>query len=335
MGLSVDSTRFTVQARQAGVSFRHTLALGQQHMMVGPERIESLLREHGAWPPATGEAACRAALRGNGWRFAEFMRALGAERVDALDASTYEGAALVHDLNQPIPPELESLYDVVVDGGTLEHVFNFPVAIANCIRMLKPGGHLLLFMPANNNCGHGFYQFSPELLYRVLSPENGCEVRRMVMLEEGAMISSLFGVKYPFCFAGPWHEVNDPAAIRQRVNLINALPTALLVLARRNSVVTPFQTTPQQSDYVPQWVQGAANQPMAQSSGGGRVEAWLRARFNETFCRETLPRLALLLDPFRFSRGRRQFSFANRTYFRPTDKAATPKPAPAQPKSEH
>lgn len=334
MGFSVDSTRFAVQAWQAGVRFDRTLALGQQHMMVGPERIEALLREHGVWPPPGGESAFREALRGPDWRFASFLRALGAQQVDSVDASAYEGAALVHDLNQPIPSEWESRYDVVVDGGTLEHVFNFPVAISNCMRMVKPGGHLMLLTPTNNYCGHGFYQFSPELLFRVLSQENGYEVRRMVALQDGAGVSSVLGVNYPFCFGGPWHEVNDPAAIRQRVNLITNLPTLLMVVARRTAAVTPFKTTPQQSDYVTQWQEGDVKPPNAQAAGGG-MEAWLRARFSETFCRETLPRLALLLDPFRLGRFRRQFSFANRDYFRPVDKAAqTSAPVMRKPESD-
>ncbi len=324
MGLSVDSTRFAVQAWQAGVRFDRTLALGHQHMMVGPERIEALLQEHGAWPPPGGEQALHAALRGNGWRFAEFLRALGAQQVDSVDASPYEGATLVHDLNQPIPAEWESHYDVVVDGGTLEHVFNFPVAISNCMRLVKPGGHLLLLTPTNNYCGHGFYQFSPELLFRILSRENGYEVRRMVALQDGAAESSLFGVKYPYCFGGDWHEVKDPAAIRQRVNLVSTLPTLLMVLARRTEAVMPFKTTPQQSDYVTQWQEGDVKPPNAQPAAAGGLEAWLRGRFSETFCRETLPRLAFLLDPFRLWRFRRQFSFANRDCFRPVDKAASP-----------
>jgi len=35
--------------------------------------------------------------------------------------------------------------------------------------------------PASNLCGHGFYQFSPELFYRALNATNGFEVERMIM----------------------------------------------------------------------------------------------------------------------------------------------------------
>ena len=61
-------------------------------------------------------------------------------------------------------------FDVVYDGGTLEHVFNFPVALRNAMELLRPGGRLFtIHTCANNLCGHGFYQFSRELFYRTLS----------------------------------------------------------------------------------------------------------------------------------------------------------------------
>jgi 2-polyprenyl-3-methyl-5-hydroxy-6-metoxy-1,4-benzoquinol methylase len=76
--------------------------------------------------------------------------------VSSIDASDYENATYVHDLNVPIPDHLKGQFDLVDDGGTLEHVFNFPVALRNCMEMVKVGGHLLLNVPTNNFVGHGF-----------------------------------------------------------------------------------------------------------------------------------------------------------------------------------
>jgi 2-polyprenyl-3-methyl-5-hydroxy-6-metoxy-1,4-benzoquinol methylase len=73
--------------------------------------------------------------------------------VEAVDNSGYEGAALVHDLNRPIPKGWEERYDTIVDGGTLEHVFNFPQALANCMRMVRTGGRLFLFTPRTTSSG--------------------------------------------------------------------------------------------------------------------------------------------------------------------------------------
>ena len=70
-------------------------------------------------------------------------------------------------MNNPIDTVHHEKYDVVIDGGSLEHIFNFPVAISNCMMSLKKGGSLFMFTTCNNHTGHGFYQFSPELMYRI------------------------------------------------------------------------------------------------------------------------------------------------------------------------
>ena len=46
------------------------------------------------------------------------FRALGNDKVKALDASNYEGAEVVHDLNKPIPDHLHGTADFVVDGSS-------------------------------------------------------------------------------------------------------------------------------------------------------------------------------------------------------------------------
>jgi hypothetical protein len=175
-------------------------------------------------------------------------RLLGASEVESVDASGYENATHVHDLNTPIPEHLKRRYDFVDDGGTIEHVFHFPQAIKNCMEMVKVGGSLQLHVPANNMSGHGFYQFSPDLFYRVLSEENGFVVDRMIAYE---------------AFDGSqWYEVADPKHVNSRIELVSRpVPVLLLVRARRTADVPIFATTPQQSDYVATWGQG--NEPNA------------------------------------------------------------------------
>jgi len=71
---------------------------------------------------------------------ASFHR-LGAATVDSLDYSAYEGAALIHDMNLPWPSgSPPRQYDLVHDGGTLEHVFHLPQALSNAMSLVKPGG---------------------------------------------------------------------------------------------------------------------------------------------------------------------------------------------------
>lgn len=68
----------------------------------------------------------------------EFLKALGATQIEYIDNSAYEGATIIQDLGDPVPLNLHNGFDFVFDGGTLEHVFNFPVGIQNCMNLCKP-----------------------------------------------------------------------------------------------------------------------------------------------------------------------------------------------------
>jgi hypothetical protein len=213
------------------------MTLGRQKFAwMGPSQLSGAFRDAGLeLTPAEAEADMAAEQGG-----AEpVFRRLGAREVRSLDASTYEGATDVHDLNDPLPDQLKEQFTCVLDGGTLEHVFNLPRGIQNAMEMVAPGGHLLLVTPTNNADGHGFYQFSPELYFRVLSPVNGFVVERMLIKDVDAK---------------HWFEVVDPAAIGRRVEFRSPTQAYLYVQARRIDHCAPiFREWPQQSDYRIAW----------------------------------------------------------------------------------
>lgn len=239
MGLDINSVQFLIAAHEKGVRFDKVVMLGRQSLNIFPRTMAAALERH-KLPAEKFKTA------GTECAYAEpFFAALGASEVDSIDNSDFEGARLIHDLNQPIPPDWKQRFDVVFDGGTLEHVFNFPVALRNSMELLKTGGRLFIHTCANNLCGHGFYQFSPELFYRALSPENGFEVERMIIHRVG-----------PY---GKWREVADPNAIRSRVELITFTPMNLLVQAKRTAIKEIFSQLPQQSDYTALWQETHSN----------------------------------------------------------------------------
>lgn len=91
---------------------------------------------------------------------------LGFDTVHSLDVSDYEGCTHLFDLNATeLPKQLTEQYDLVVDGGTLEHIFDFLQGLTNAINMVKPGGYFLHSGPCNNWIDHGFFQFSPTLWF--------------------------------------------------------------------------------------------------------------------------------------------------------------------------
>jgi len=86
--------------------------------------------------------------------------------VESLDVSDYEGADYIYDLNDTLTPDnLKEKFDLVFDGGTMEHVFHIPNALNNIFSMLKIGGCVIHGSPVNNYVDHGFYQFSPTIFY--------------------------------------------------------------------------------------------------------------------------------------------------------------------------
>ena len=152
MGIDIHSARFLRSEVKRGLALGRMLTLGHQAVYMDGAAYRALLSSMGV----TGQEAI----------FADDMfRGLGAKSMDVMDASNYEGANVLHNLNEPIGRELVEKYDCVFDGGSLEHIFNFPMALKNCLEMVKVGGHFITIVPANAQCGHGFYQFSPELFY--------------------------------------------------------------------------------------------------------------------------------------------------------------------------
>ena len=234
MGLDVHAVRFVLSSARAGIDFSRTVMIGRQSLHVDARTLRRLLEESGYEHANAGTI-----LREAGGYAEPLFTLLGAKVVDSLDASDFESATLVHDLNRPIPTDLHERFTAVVDSGSLEHVFDFPTAVANCMRLAAPNGHVMLVTPTNNLMGHGFYQFSPDLLYRVFANENGYEVESMVVFESRPR--------------APWYAVGDPKALRQRVELRNSWETYLAMRGRRTHVVELFANAPQQSDYAAAW----------------------------------------------------------------------------------
>ena len=227
MGFDLQTTRFVLEAKARGADFTDALTLGRQHLHIS----NSVYRREAT---RFGLQACDDAF--SQAPFAEgLLRGLGAASPNSLDASTYEGATHIADLNLPIPDEMAGRFSVVIDAGTLEHVFDFRQSALNVARLLKVGGHFISVTPTNNFVGHGLYQFTPELFYRVFAPENGFEVEALILseLHKDAV----------------WYEAKDPAKVRSRVELNGGSRAYLMMRARKVAEVEMFRQVPQQSDY--------------------------------------------------------------------------------------
>lgn len=106
-----------------------------------------------------------------------FKAICGGEEVHALDYSSYEGADIICDLNScDLPDEYIGKFDLVIDGGTLEHVFNQNNAINIINRLVREGGYVYHMLPCAGWVNHGFYSYSPTFFEDVYTKENGFEI---------------------------------------------------------------------------------------------------------------------------------------------------------------
>jgi SAM-dependent methyltransferase len=294
VGIETNVASFLCMAAKRGVSFGHTCTLGHQGLLMSPPDLHDVLSHYGLAPTAERFEELFPTARGE--HFADnLFTLLGASKVTTMDASAYEGAALVHDLNTPIPDSVRGQFDVVFDGGTIEHVFNFPTAIRNAMEMVKVGGCFISQTAANNFCGHGLYQFSPELWFRVFSPDNGYRMDRLMLCEWDSR---------------RWHDVRDPAQIGRRVELVNNQHTAMFVLATREREVEVFARPPQQSDYVVAWNNAGTG------SNGAKLDGPLKGQLRSILGPERVAKISVVLNEWRRKRNhaaaQRERQFENR-----------------------
>ena len=242
MGIDLHNLGLLGYAQDRGVSFGRTIGIGRQALFIDApdlDRYRALRGLATLAEPATEPGRAR--------YFEPLMSQwFGAATVDSVDASAYEQATLLHDMNLPWLADQAGLgsYDAVLDFGCLEHVFDFPVAWRNCTSLCRVGGHILHSLPANNLTGHGFYQFSPELFFNLYRAKNGFE-----------LVGLWFAQK-----ADPkhWWKVANPSTVRRRVTLRNSHEVYMLVVARKVADLG-HMPAPQQSDYAQQeWVEPRA-----------------------------------------------------------------------------
>jgi hypothetical protein len=96
MGLDSNNIRFLLSAKVQGVDFRRMATLGRIFCLLDVDELRELVLEFGLKPDSDMFAACKT--------YADpFFRFLGAAEIVSIDASAYEGAAALHDMNFPIP----------------------------------------------------------------------------------------------------------------------------------------------------------------------------------------------------------------------------------------
>jgi SAM-dependent methyltransferase len=203
--------------------------IGRQELGLGKQEVCSLID---VGPEYKHEQYCESLL----------LQHFGAACVESWDYSNYEGANHIADMNKPLNDRL-STYDTVIDAGSLEHVYNAPQALQNVSELCRDGGQILHMLPGNNFCGHGFWQFSPELFFSLYCESNGYSETRVFLASEYR--------------TDVWYEVVKPGH-GQRANVISFTPT--FVLCRTVKTRKSCHDSVQQSDYIHVWQQDEKTQ---------------------------------------------------------------------------
>ena len=103
------------------------------------------------------------------------------------DIAEIRGGEIILDLNLPLTHD--SKYNIVYDGGTLEHCFNIGQAIQNMASLVKVNGHIVHINPMNM-INHGFYNLNPTF-YSDFYRQNGHEIISMRALVKGRLSNEL------------------------------------------------------------------------------------------------------------------------------------------------
>lgn len=226
MGIDSHSLQLLRHAREKFGELGNTITLGRLAVLLGPRAaLEWVGTSSGAW--------CETLLK----------EKFGATRVDSIDNSNYEGATIVTDFNRPIPAQLAKQYDTVLDFGCTEHIFDVAQSLRNVSALCRIGGRILHCVPSNGCCGHGFYQFSPELFWSWYSSKNGYK-------DTEVFLADLCDTKY-------WYRVPPPAD-GKRINVRSSNDLYVLVATCRTGEITQAA---QQSDYTFTWSQSTGEAP--------------------------------------------------------------------------
>ncbi len=161
----------------------------------------------------------------------ELFDQMGVE-LTVLDLKELRGGEVIADFNYPISKDLQNQFDIVYDGGTLEHCFNIAQAIVNFLSMAKVGGFIYHANPLFI-LNHGFYNINPTF-YNDFYLDNGHK-----------LVSPIFGLKQNF------EHINDKDNPRvddikfdlpytERKELKEANNTSIQVVIEKTSDKTPL-----------------------------------------------------------------------------------------------
>jgi len=97
----------------------------------------------------------------------------GLARVESVDVAGNPSIKL--DLQEQLPSELVSQFDLIIDAGTLFWCFDLASVLKNCLMMLKDRGAMIHVCALTGHFGRGYYNIHPKM-FRDFYAQNGLEM---------------------------------------------------------------------------------------------------------------------------------------------------------------
>lgn len=192
MGFDIQMFKLLKNTYDKYGEFGETLTIGRQGLHTPKHIVEMILNVTGVEQTEFADDVLR--------------KYMGSTSVDSVDFSNYEGASIVLNMGKPIE-NITKKFDTIIDGGCLEHIYEVTTALRNVSKLCKVGGTIVHVLPTNNQCGHGFYQFSPELFFSLYSEKNGYSDTEVFL---GDTTNPNWTVQMPPPNLGERHDIAHP-----------------------------------------------------------------------------------------------------------------------------
>jgi len=237
--------------------------LGRQHVYISGAELQAIARIAGVSPvPVEAQLHRDPGLRARGYLSDDSLyEMLGFSRSVRIDQSAYEAAEELLNLNEPeTPAALCDAFDVVLDSGTIEHVFNIGQAMTHCLKMTRPGGRIIHLTPSSNAVNHGFYSVSPTL-YADFYSASGCTVEKLWLCQMPRRFER-----------GAWRVYDCRQSDRNWLPLgrLDGSIWFTFTVIRKGNAAEP--ETPQQAYYVSTWSDQESKINKSSGNGSGQME---------------------------------------------------------------
>ena len=147
----------------------------------------------------------------------EYFLSLGFKNYNSIDINgAYKSYKF--DLNKDIVSvyKFNKKYDLVINNGTGEHVFNQHALFLNMHNLTNKNGLLLLILPFIDWINHGFYNFNP-IVFADLAASNDYDIVKLSFANRNATEIIIESKSYNLVFEQikPWQ---DPTFLKKTIN---------------------------------------------------------------------------------------------------------------------